>query len=118
MSVMTPDEGDDAGLVPRTGMIETIAVYSAPDTISADLLMSLLASEGIDAIIGEQVSGMFAGALAVGEGYCAEVRVPADQAERARPIVEAFASGHGDEPPISDEELTAAAEAAAYDPNV
>jgi hypothetical protein len=98
---------------------ETVAVYSAPDMVAAELLRGTLEVEGIDAVIGEQVTGVYAGALAVGEGYAAEVRVPADSVERAQVIVLNFTEqmASGALQPVSDEDLTAQAEAA-YDPDV
>lgn len=98
---------------------ETIAVYSAPDMVSAELLRGMLEVEGIDAVIGEQVTGTYAGALVVGEGYAAEIRVPADSVERAQAIVLDFTEHMASDAvqPVSDEELAAEAEAS-YDPNV
>jgi hypothetical protein len=98
---------------------ETVAVYSAPDMIAAELLRGTLEVEGIDAVIGEQVTGVYAGALAVGEGYAAEVRVPAESVEEAREIVLRFIrdTESGANQPISDEDLAAQAEAS-YDPQV
>jgi len=99
-------------------MLETVAVYSAPDPISANLLIGVLAQEGISAALGEQVTGAYVGPFSVAEGYFGEVRVPAEHAERAAPIVEAFvAQLAGGEPPFSEADLAAQAEAA-YDPNV
>ena len=114
MSVTAEDSGSGFS-APQ----ETVAVYSAPDMVAAELLRGELAVEGINAVIGEQVTGAYAGALAVGEGYAAEVRVPADSVEQARPIVLAFTEQmkSGALQPISDEDLAAQAEAA-YDPNV
>jgi hypothetical protein len=98
---------------------ETIAVYSAPDMVAAELLRGMLEVEGIDAVIGEQVTGVYAGALAVGEGYAAEVRVPADSLEKAQAIVLDFTEqmATGAVQPVSDEALAAEAEAS-YDPQV
>ncbi|MBC8103283.1 MAG: DUF2007 domain-containing protein [Cytophagales bacterium] len=114
MSLTTNDpEGD------FSGTRETVAVYSAPDLIAAGLLQGALAAEGIDAVIGEQVTGAYAGALAVGEGYAAEVRVPAEALATAQVVVREFVAqmASGAAPPFSDEELSAEAEAA-YDPKV
>ena len=98
---------------------ETVAVYSAPDMIAAELLRGTLEVEGIDAVIGEQVTGVYAGALAVGEGYAAEVLVPVESVEAAQEIVLRFIrdTESGANQPVSDEDLTAQAEAA-YDPQV
>lgn len=114
MSV-TGNDGENGFSAPQ----ETIAVYSAPDMVAAELLRGTLEVEGIDAVIGEQVTGVYAGALAVGEGYAAEVRVPADSLEQAQAIVLSFTEQmqSGAIQPVSDEDLTAEAEAA-YDPNV
>lgn len=100
-------------------MQETVAVYSAPDMIAAELLRGTLEVEGIEAVIGEQVTGAYAGALAVGEGYAAEVRVQAESVEAAQAIVLRFIreTENGAVQPVSDADLTAQAEAA-YDPKV
>jgi hypothetical protein len=112
---LTENVGEDGFSAPQ----ETIAVYSAPDMVSAELLRGTLEVEGIDAVIGEQVTGMYAGALAVGEGYAAEVRVPADSLEQAQAIVLTFTGqmASGAIQPVSDEDLAAQAEAS-YDPEV
>jgi hypothetical protein len=113
MSLMENEEED------RGAPQETVAVYSAPDMVLAQLLRAQLEMEGIDAVIGEQVTGVYAGALAVGEGYAAEVRVPADVTEQAEAIVLRFTEqiADGTKQPVSDEELTAEAEAS-FDPKV
>jgi hypothetical protein len=112
---LTENDGEDRFSTPQ----ETIAVYSAPDMVAAELLRGQLEVEGIDAVIGEQVTGVYAGALAIGEGYAAEVRVPADSLERAQAIVLDFTEqmASGAIQPVSDEDLAAQAEAA-YDPQV
>ncbi|MES2465651.1 MAG: DUF2007 domain-containing protein [Armatimonadota bacterium] len=114
---LTENEGENQNhlSIPQ----ETIAVYSAPDMVAAELLRGQLEVEGIDAVIGEQVTGVYAGALAIGEGYAAEVRVPADSVEQAQAIVLTFMEQmeSGAMQPVSDEDLAAQAEAS-YDPNV
>jgi hypothetical protein len=112
---LTENVGEDGFSTPQ----ETIAVYSAPDMVTAELLRGTLEVEGIDAVIGEQVTGMYAGALAVGEGYAAEVRVPADSLEQAQAVVLTFTEqmAGGAIQPVSDEDLAAQAEAS-YDPEV
>lgn len=91
---------------------ETVCVYSAPDMIKAELLRGELEVAGIYAVIGEQVAGAFSGALAMGEGYAAEVRVPAESTEEAHKIVLSFVERmEGSEnASFTEEELTAAAE--------
>lgn len=92
----------------------TVAVYAAPDAITAELVRGALGAQGIAAVIGEQVADALGGPLEVGEGYWGEVRVPAHDADRAREVLLAFEQGQG---AASDAELTAQAEAAS-DPQV
>ena len=91
----------------------TVAVYAAPDQVTAEVVRGALEGEGIPAVIGEQVADAMAGPLAVGDGFWGEVRVPASYEPQARAALEAFEQGGV----TSDEELTAQAEAAS-DPQV
>jgi hypothetical protein len=91
----------------------TVAVYAAPDHVTAEVVRGALEAEGIAAVIGEQVTDAYAGAFALGEGFWGEVRVPEADAERARAILADFESGQV----ASDEELAALAEQAS-DPAV
>lgn len=110
---------ENSGEDGRNALQETVSVYSAPDMVTAELLRGTLEMEGIAAVIGEQVTGVYAGALAFGEGYAAEVRVPADSLESAQAVVLRFTEqrASGAIQPVSDEDLAAEAEAA-YDPKV
>ncbi len=92
----------------------TVAVYAAPDQPTAEVVRGALESEGIPAVIGEQVAGSLAGQLSIAEGYYAEVRVPPAYEAQARVALAAFDQGQNG---VSDEELTAQAEAAS-DPRV
>lgn len=92
----------------------TVAVYAAPDQITAEVVRGALEAEGIPAVIGEQVADAYAGPLALGEGFWGEVRVAAEDAERARATLTGFEQGWGG---ASDAELAAQAEAAS-DPEV
>lgn len=92
----------------------TVAVYAAPSAITAEVVRGALEAEGIPAVIGEQVADAYAGALALGEGYWGEVRVPAPDADRARDLLEKFEHPAG---AAADAELNAQAEAAS-DPEV
>ena len=92
----------------------TVAVYAAPNQPTAEVVRGALEAEGIAAVIGEQVADAYAGAFALGEGYWGEVRVRAQDVDRARALLEAFESGQG---ATSDAELSAQAEAAS-DPEV
>ncbi len=91
----------------------TVAVYAAPDQVTAEVVRGALEGEGIPAVIGEQVADAMAGPLAVGDGFWGEVRVPASYEDQARGVLAAFEQGSA----TSDEELTAQAEAAS-DPQV
>ena len=92
----------------------TVAVYAAPDQPTAEVVRGALENEGIPAVIGEQVAGSLAGQLSIAEGYYAEVRVPPGYEAQARALLADFEQGRGG---VSDEELTAQAEAAS-DPQV
>jgi hypothetical protein len=89
------------------GEVESVAVYAAPDQMTAEIVRGALEAEGIPAVIGEQVTGAMGPILPVGEGYWGEVHVPASLAEQARDIIKAFEEGLLCVP---EEELTAAAE--------
>jgi hypothetical protein len=94
------DTADDAG---EPGVV---AVYAAPDPMTAEIVRAALEAEGIPALIGEQVTDA-APTLSVGEGFWGEVHVPASLAEEARLILQAIDEGRLG---ISEEELTEAAE--------
>lgn len=72
---------------------QTVAVYAAPDSITAELVCGALRDAGIPAVIGEQVAGAYGGALATGEGYWGEIRVLPEDVERAREILAALETG-------------------------
>ena len=91
----------------------TVAVYAAPDQVTAEVVRGALEAEGIPALIGEQVADAMAGPLAVGDGFWGEIRVPASHEQQARDVLAAYEQGSA----TSDEELTAQAEAAS-DPQV
>jgi hypothetical protein len=83
-----------------------VAVYAAPDQMTAEIVRAALEAEGIPALIGEQVTDA-APTLSIGEGFWGEVHVPATLAEEARLILQAIEEGRLG---VSDEELNAAAE--------
>lgn len=91
----------------------TVAVYAAPDAVTAEVVRGALEAEGIAAVIGEQVADAYAGPFALGEGFWGEVRVPAEQADQARALLAAFENQSA----ISDDEFIAQAESAS-DPQV
>ena len=93
---------------------ETVAVYAAPDAVTAEIVRGALEGEGILAVIGEQVTDALAGPFAVGESFWGEVRVNAADEAAARAVVAAFESGEGG---FTDEELAAQA-AQSEDPGV
>ncbi len=98
-------------------IVVTVAVYAAPDRMTAEVVRGALEGEGIYAVIGEQVADAYAGALAVGESFWGEVRVRADQETEARAVLADFDSGARSASGVSDAELTAQAETAS-DPEV
>jgi len=75
---------------------QTVAVYAAPDPITAELVCGALRDADIPAVIGEQVASAYGGALATGEGYWGEIRVLPEDAERARTVLAALEAGEGD----------------------
>lgn len=100
---------------PPTGEITmTVAVYAAPDQVTAEVVRGALAAEGIDAVIGEQVADALSGPFSLAEGYWGEVRVPSEQVDRARAVLATFEQA---QTPVSEAELTAQAESAS-DPAV
>ena len=110
------DESDVAA-PPAASQVEmTVAVYAAKDQPTAEVVCGALNTEGIPAVVGEQVADAFESALAVAEGYYAEVRVPPAFEQQARELIAAYEQGGGDVS-VSDEALTAQA-LAASDPRV
>ena len=101
-------------VVDNKSVVETVAVFAAPDQMTAEVVRGVLESEGIDAFIGEQVTSSLGSAFATGEGFWGEVRVRAEDAQRARSFVDSHVSGASD---ISAAELEAQA-AASSDPGV
>ena len=93
---------------------ETVAVYAAPDAVTAGIICGVLESEGINAVIGEQVTDSYGGVLQVGEAYWGEVRVPAGQVEAARALLGSYDTGGAG---VSEAELTEEA-AESSDPDV
>lgn len=100
--------------MPEGEIEETVAVFAAPDSVTAELVRGSLEAEGIPAVIGEQVAGAYSGAFTLAEGYWGEVRVNPEHEETARALIAGFDAGQNR---ASDEELTAQAEAAS-DPRV
>jgi hypothetical protein len=96
------------------GSLETVAIYAAPDAVTAEIVRGALEAEGIAAVIGEHVTTSYGSVFATGEGSWGEVRVPAEDVDQARAIVAAHAGDAGE---FSDAELDAQA-GASYDPGV
>lgn len=88
-------------------MEAVVAVFAAPDRMTAEMVRGALEDAGIPALIGEQVTDAYAGAFALAEGYWGEIRVPAGDAERARELLQALESGQG---AATDADLAAAAD--------
>ena len=89
--------------------VETVAVYSAPDPETAEIVRGALEGEGIPAMIGEQVADAYGGPLSVGEGYYCEIRVPAEYADSARAILQAYEDGEGRLPDEGEDASSSAA---------
>jgi hypothetical protein len=85
----------------------SVAVFAAPDQMTAEIVRGALEAEGIPAVIGEQVTSAMGPILPVAEGFWGEVHVPASLAEQARDVIKSFEEGILRVP---EEELTAAAE--------
>ena len=91
-----------------------VAVYAAPDAVSAQMIRGLLEAEGIAAVIGEQVTEAYAPFLQIAAGLWGEVCVRAGDVEKAHALITMHITGQSD---ISDAELEAAA-ASSFDPDV
>ena len=92
----------------------SVVVYVAPDAISAEVIRGTLHAEGIEAFVGEQVTGAYSGPLSVGEGGWGEVRVHSSDAPRAAQIIAHYETTTQ---PLTDNELEAEA-LASSDPEV
>jgi len=92
-----------------------VAVFAAPDEATAGIVRGMLEAEGVPAVIGEQVTDAYRGPLTIAEGYYAEVRVAAEDADIARALLDAYE--RGERGPATDAELSAHAEAS-FDPRV
>jgi hypothetical protein len=110
MSISAAGDPQDAD----AAIEETVAIYAAPDAVTAEVVRGALQGEGIDARIGEQVTDAYGGPFAVAEGFWGEIRVPAAQEEAARALIAAFESGSGG---VNDAEVAAEAERSS-DPEV
>lgn len=87
---MSDIEQDGDETTEETAIGTTVAIYAAPDDVTAGIVQGMLVAEGLDAVIGEQVADAYRAALAVGEGYYAEIRVPTEQAEQARALIASY----------------------------
>ena len=106
MSTITANQFEDSQ--------ETVAVYAAPDAVTAEVVRGALQAEGIAAFIGEQVTDAYGGPFAVAEGFWGEVRVPTADEDAARAILADYEAGGGG---VSEAEFAAQAEQAS-DPEV
>lgn len=64
-----------------------VSVFRAPDAIQAEIVRGTLEAEGIFAVVGEQVTGAYAGPFSVGEGAWGEILVAEVDAARAQALL-------------------------------
>lgn len=83
-----------------------VAVFAAPDAVTAEMVRGVLEAEGIRAVIGEQVTDALAPSLQQGEGFWGEVLVAASDAAAARAVLAAYEAGQAG---VSEEELASEA---------
>jgi hypothetical protein len=83
-----------------------VAVFAAPDQLTAEMIRVILESQGIAAVIGERVTDAYAPLLQIAEGYWGEVCVPVEQEAEARAVLADVEEGVYR---VSEEELTRAA---------
>ncbi len=112
MSLEPEQPQEDAA---EDALVETVAVFAAPDEATAGIVRGMLEAEGVPAVIGEQVTDAYRGPLTIAEGYYAEVRVAAEDADIARALLDAYE--RGERGAATDAELAAQAEAS-FDPLV
>jgi hypothetical protein len=72
---------------------DLVVVYHAPDQLSAEVVKSYLDDEGIPAVIESKMVAWMDGLMKMGEGYWGNVVAPAEHAERAKLVVQAFLDG-------------------------
>lgn len=95
-----------------------VVVFRPADAIQAEIVRGTLEAEGIYAIVGEQVTGAYAGPFSVGEGAWGEIMVAEVDAERANALLADYdAQSVRADRSVDLDELTAQAEAAS-DPQV
>jgi len=71
---------------------ESVVIFHAPDEITANLLVDVLAAEGITAMISSQQIPWYDGIMQVAKGYWGDIRVLRSQEDQARKIVQDFLS--------------------------
>ena len=95
-----------------------VVVARPADAIQAEIVRGTLEAEGIYAIVGEQVTGAYAGPFSVGEGAWGEIMVAEVDAERAQTLLADYDARQSTvDSSVDLDELTAQAEAAS-DPQV
>lgn len=72
---------------------ELEVIYRAPDEMTAQLIRSLLESEGIPVALRSVQIPMYNGIMTKGEGYWGDILVTEDLADKARMIIEAYEAG-------------------------
>lgn len=97
------------------GFERPIAVYAAQNAIDAEIIRSLLESEGIFAVVeGQELASSLANILQTATGFWGEVRVRPEDREQAMALIEAMQEGRLR---VTEEDLDAAA-TRSYDPEV
>lgn len=95
-----------------------VSVFRPADAIQAEIVRGTLETEGIFAVVGEQVTGALSGPFSVGEGAWGEILVSEADAQRANDLLADYdASQSAASGAVDLDELTAQAEAAS-DPQV
>jgi Putative prokaryotic signal transducing protein len=87
MAPSAPEEVSESG---PDRELRTMAVYKAPDEITAITLQKVLESEGIPAFIQSVQLPWYDGIMKMVEGYWGKVVVFEDQEEEARRVIEDY----------------------------
>lgn len=87
---MTTDQGQGE---------DVVVVFRAPDEVTANLVVGLLAGEDIPAQLQSRQVPWMDGVFRLGEGYWGDVVVPSKYASKSRELIEAYQQ----EPPAEEQ---------------
>jgi len=76
----------------RKNELRLVRVYRAADEMTANIVKGILESEGIPVTIQSRQVPWMDGVMTMGEGFYGDLLVAADEAERARMIIEIYQS--------------------------